>query len=312
MANIRMHLRNAVHFVTNRCEQEQFLLLPRNRINDLVREWLARAYVFAGGGIEVFAFVFLSNHFHLLCRDTRGNLARFMCYFEANLARAVNRELRRHGKFWAREYDDVLVDGDAELLDRYAYVLCNAVKAGLVDEAAQWVGVSSLGHALKDEPVRVSALNRTKLHNATRRGQKVDVKDFIETFEMPVTRPPMWTGLKQRDIAARVVGLVRAGEAEYRAKRGNKRALGMRAVLRQRPTDRPQEPSCRPRIRVFSFDPERRKELLAGYRTFVGAYRETYGAYVNGARKGARLAAEWPRWSYPPSCCAPRGYARAA
>jgi putative transposase len=312
MANIRMHPRDAVHFVTNRCEQEQFLLLPRKRTNNLVCEWLARAYDFVGGGIEIFAFVFLSNHFHLLCRDTGGKLAQFMCYFEANLARAVNRELGRHGKFWAREYDDVLVDGDAEFLDRYAYVLCNAVKAGLVNKTAEWIGVSSLEHALEGAALRVRALNRTKLHNATRRGQEVNVEDFFQTFEVPINAPPMWADLKRHDIAKRIREIVRAGEAEYRAKRGGKRALGVRTLMRQRPTDRPQEPSFRPRIRVFSFDPERRKELLDGYRIFAGAYREIYGTYLNAARKGARPTVEWPIWSHPPSSWTPREFARTA
>jgi putative transposase len=312
MAGIRMHLENAVHFVTNRCEQEQLLLLPKGRINDLVLEWLAKAYAFVGGEIDLYAFVFLSNHFHILVRDTHGQLARFMCYFEANLARAMNRELGRHGKFWGREYDDVIVDGEDALLDRYAYVLCNAVKAGLVDRAEEWIGVSSLGSALRGEALLANALNRTRLHNATRRGQKVNRDDFVEALEVPVSVLPMWACLEQIEVAACVSELVASGEAEYRERRGGKRALGVRAVLRQKPTDRPLDPSFRPRIRFFCKDPWRRKELLAGYGAFVGAYSEAYGAYVSAARCGRRPAVEWPSWSYPPSCWTPQGFSRAA
>jgi putative transposase len=312
MANIRMHLKDAVHFVTNRCEQEQLLLLPKGRVNQLVREWLARAYAFVGGGVELYAFVFLSNHFHMLMRDTEGSLARFMCYFESNLARAVNRELGRHGRFWGREYDDVIVDGNEAFLDRYAYVLCNAVKAGLVERAAEWGGVSSLGTTLGGGMLRVSALNRTRLHNATRREQKVDRRDFIEKLEMPVMVPPMWAKLAQGEVARCLEEMVSAGEAEFRARRAGKRALGMQAVLRQRPTDRPVDPSFRPKIRFFCKDPWRRKELLAAYRGFVAAYRETYGTYLNAARSGRRPAVEWPMWSYPPSCWTPQGVIGAA
>ena len=85
-----------------------------------------------GEGIEVYAFVFLSNHFHILVRDTKGTFAAFMWYFQGNVARAINRELERKGGFWSREYDDVIVTGDEEFLDRYAYTVGNAVKAGLV------------------------------------------------------------------------------------------------------------------------------------------------------------------------------------
>jgi hypothetical protein len=230
-----------------------------------------------------------------------------MCYFEGNLARAVNRELGRHGKFWGREYDDVIVEGNEAFLDRYAYVLCNAVKAGLVERAADWAGVSSLETALGDAVLRVSALNRTRLHNATRRGQRVNRRDFFETLEMPLVVPPMWEGLTRDEAATCIEEMVSAGEKEYAARRSGKRALGMRAVMRQKPTDRPVEPSFRPKIRFFCKDPWRRKELLAEYRGFVGAYRETYGAYLNAARSGRRPAMEWPAWSYPPSCWTPQG-----
>ncbi|MCP4602631.1 MAG: hypothetical protein GY847_19305 [Proteobacteria bacterium] len=33
MAGIRMHMKKSIHFVTNRCEQEQFLMLPSERIS---------------------------------------------------------------------------------------------------------------------------------------------------------------------------------------------------------------------------------------------------------------------------------------
>ena len=46
-------------------------------------------------------------------------------------------------------------------------------------------------------------LNRTKLHNATRRGQKVDVSKFIEKWEFELTdirrRAYTLCGTKKRD-----------------------------------------------------------------------------------------------------------------
>ena len=245
-----------------------------------------------------------------MLKDTEGKLAQFMCYFEANIARAINKEIGRHGKFWAREYDDVIVDGENEFLDRYAYVVCNAVKAGLVDRAEEWGGVNSLSHALSGEPYRVELLNKTKLHNATRRGKKVDREKFIETFEFSLAIPPMWEELSQKERAARVRELVKCGEKEYRQKREGKPALGMKKVFVQKPTDRPKNPAFRPRIKVFCFDRERRKELLLAYRSHVEAYREIWDGFIRAAAKGKRPAIEWPAWSYPPSSWTPIGFAR--
>jgi len=33
---LRVHLPNQIYFVTNRCEQERFFLLPKPRINRLI------------------------------------------------------------------------------------------------------------------------------------------------------------------------------------------------------------------------------------------------------------------------------------
>jgi hypothetical protein len=40
----RMHHPETIHFVTNRCEQEMFRLIPHENIKALIVEWLARAF----------------------------------------------------------------------------------------------------------------------------------------------------------------------------------------------------------------------------------------------------------------------------
>ena len=311
MSGVRLHRKAAVHFVTNRCLQERLLLLPRSKTNALILEWLAKALSFVDGGVELFAFIFLSNHFHLLLRDNSGRLAEFMGYFQGNLAKAVNKELSRRGKFFGREYDDVLLDGDEDLLDRYAYILCNAVKAGLVQRADDWRGISSLDLALSGEALQIGAVNWTKLHNATRRGQKVDRADFVEQHELRVSPPPAWAALQHGERAKLTRQLVATWEAHFNSLRGNKPALGMKKVFAQSPTSRPLDSSFRPRVKVFARDPNRREELLEGYRTHVSAYRTTLQAFLKAAQLGRRPAVEWPAWAYPPSSAIPIGFGRA-
>lgn len=307
MAANRMHVKNGIHFITNRCEHEMFLLLPTDVITSIIQCWFAKALALYGQGLEIYAFVFLSNHWHLLCRDTKGTLAAFMWYFQGNVARAINKELGRRGRFWARAYDDVIVDPESEddFWDRYAYTLCNSVKAGLVDKSEQWDGWSSVNGALSDGKYRFEMLNKTKLHNATRRGQKVDESKFMETFEFELTVPPMLEGKGEEERTAFIQELKNNAETEYRKKRENKKPLGMEKIRTQKPTDRPLNPSFGPRIKVFSKDKARRAELLDGYRTFVGGYKEIFGVYKNASNKKKRPAVEWPREGYPPSCLHP-------
>jgi REP element-mobilizing transposase RayT len=312
MSANRMHFKGDVHFITNRCEHEMFLLLPTRRITEIIQGWFARALCLFGHGIEVYAFIFLANHLHLLLRDTKGTLAAFMWYFQGNVAKAINQELGRRGRFFAREYDDVIVPGDAELLDRYAYTLCNAVKAGLVDKSGEWPGWSSLDGALGDGKYRFEMLNQTKLHNATRRGQKVDESKFIEGWEFELAVPPMLAQKSKPERVAFIEELLTSAEREYRANRENKPALGVEKILEQRPLDRPLNPSFRPRIRVYCHDRAERETWLDGYRRFVGGYKEVFDGYRKAATQRKRPTVEWPEGSYPPACWYPVWHSKAA
>jgi hypothetical protein len=288
-----------------------FYCCPQNASPESFRAGLPVPFLFTEG-LEIYAFIFLSNHWHMLCKDNKGTLAAFMCYFQANVAKAINRELGRRGRFWSREYDDVIVDGDDEFWNRYAYTVGNAVKAGLVDEARHWIGGCSLDAALSNSEFCFEMTNRTRLHNATRRGQKVDPSKFIETWSFELSTPPMMADKSTAEIKNKIKETLKSAEEEYRGARENKPPLGVAKVLRQNPTDRPKNPSFRPRIRVFSLDKDRRKALLDGYRTFVGGYKKTLEDYRKAAAKRTDSKTEWPHGSYPPSCWHPIGYEEAA
>ena len=73
MSANRMHFHNTIHFITNRCEHEMLLLLPTERITEIIQCWFARALCLYGKGLEIYAFVFLSNH--TLCAAAHN-----MCY----------------------------------------------------------------------------------------------------------------------------------------------------------------------------------------------------------------------------------------
>jgi REP element-mobilizing transposase RayT len=273
-------------------------MLPTERTTEIIQCWFARALCLFGKGLEIYAFVFLSNHFHILCRDTKGTLAAFMWYFQGNVARAINKELERKGRFWSREYDDVEVDGDNEFIDRYAYTIGNAVKAGLVDTSAEWPGWSSLDGALSDGKYCFEMLNKTKLHNATRRGQKVDISRFIEKWKFELTVPPLLADKTDAERKQYITQMMKAAEKQYRSRRENKPPLGVENIFNQHPTDRPRNPSFRPRIKVFCFDKQKRIEWFDGYRGFVAGYREIFDVFRTAAYKRSRITNCPPNGSF--------------
>ena len=307
MGLVRMHHKNAIHFVTNRCFQERLFLLPSHTVNHMIGYWLARAHELYGQGLDIFAFVFLSNHYHILLRDTSGNLSRFMGYFQGNVAKAINEHLGRKGDFWAREYDDVLVDetSDDDFLNRYMYTICNSVKAGLTDKATEWIGLNSLHALQKGEILSFTGVNRTRKHLLTRRNRNVSPSRYTETFDLKLATPPMLAHLRQEDRARAILELARNGEAEFKKQRCHLPAMGIKAIRKQKWSDRPRNSSFRPRIKVFASDPLRRKEMLEGYRSFAGIYREHYEVFLNAINRGRRAVVTWPEWSFPPSTSIP-------
>lgn len=296
-----------VYFVTNRCEQERLFMLPKHGVRKLIGTWLAKSLKEHGDGIEVYAFIFLSNHFHLLLRDTKGQLPRFMWYFQLNLAKAVNRHLKRRGHFFAREYDAAPVLTDEDFENRYAYVVTNAVKAGLLERARSGPFFSSLEMALDDRVLEFEWVDWTLLHNLTRRGRRVAKWEVTKFYRLALSVPPAWREWTAGRRRRRIEGLVEASEARYGRERRaeGKGFLGSRRILEQSPMMRPKNPSFSRRVRVFCRDKELEAAFLAAVRTLRGLYLEALDGFRKAARKGLRPLVEWPPRTYPPSTWTP-------
>jgi REP element-mobilizing transposase RayT len=311
---LRIYNPDYVHFVTNRCEHEMFFLLPLKAINQIVKFWLAKAKQKWGKHLELYGFCFLSNHFHLFLSDPRGELARFMCYFQGNVAKAVNKVLNRNGKFWSREYDDVIVDGEDEFWDRYSYTMLNAVKSGLVATPAQWKGLSSYKYVIADKPVVATGINVSRYTDAKRHGRTANKKDFEETFSFELAVPPM---LKNKSASERIKfikELVVSGMAKYKKDRLYKPALGMDRVMRQNPFGRPRKSKRTARFKFMSFSKERRKELHASFLMFTSCYKNCVHNMLSYFEDGMlRMTFDfqtrfpWPEGSYPPTSHRPTG-----
>ena len=313
---LRIHDPFFTHFVTNRCEHELFLLLPQKEANRIILFWLAKAHRLLGKDIEIYAFIFMSNHFHLLLRDPYGQLARFMCYFQGNVARSLNRLHGRSGKFWGREYDDVIVDGEDEFCDRFAYTKLNAVKSGLVATPAQWKGVESYSYLMNNQPIVATGLNLSAYNDARRHGRKAKKEDFEETFSFNLAVPPM---LQKKTLEERVVfyrNLFEGAKQKYRKDRLYKPFMGMKKVLAQSPFGRPEKVKRGPRFKFMSFCKKRRGELQKMYQDIVEAYRRVVNwlflyfddnLFEKHQYIDTNLKLPWPKGTYPPCKHRPAG-----
>ncbi len=307
---MRFHQNGTIYLVTNRCHQERFFMLPRKGITKTIGAWLGRALHEYGDGIEIFAFIFLSNHFHILLRDTKGQLAEFMWYLQLNAGKNINNlNDERKGTFFSREYDAVPILTEEKFLDKYAYTVTNAVKSKLLDKADGGPFFSSLKAARSEEPYRFIWFDKTAYHNRTRGNKKVKRSGFEHEYKIPIVSPPMWQHLSKKKRQHLIDDLVRNYERRYARERKAEgiTVLGAERIAKQSWWQRPKNPARSPRVKVFCQIKELKEEYLEGLRTVTGYYRELFDGYRKASALGRRAVLEWPSGCYPPSRMRPVG-----
>jgi putative transposase len=108
----------------------------RDRDYALYRDLLAEHA--RAAGVEVWAWVLMPNHVHLVLvpSDTDG-LRRVMAAVNRRYAGHIHTRLQRSGHFWQGRYGCVAMD-ESHLGAALRYIALNPVRARLVEQADQW------------------------------------------------------------------------------------------------------------------------------------------------------------------------------
>jgi putative transposase len=276
----------ASHSVNRRCTLRSFLLLPKPYVKQVFEYCLAHAA--KRYNVLIHAYEVLSDHFHLALTDPDGCLPQFMQLLDSLVARALNAHWGRWESFFAPgSYRAVRLWTPEDLLSQIAYILTNAVAAGLVDRTRRWTGAHSYGWAFGE--------TRTFERPS---GDFFDgASSLPEEVSLKLTRPPCLKDLTYKQLDERVRRLVIERETEIRAKfRTEGRSfLGMDRVLRFKPEDRAKSRERRRGInpRVAAKDKQVRVDAIEHWSAFVSAYREAWLAWRGGNHSVVFPAGTW-------------------
>ena len=283
--------------VTCRTVQSRFLLRPSPQLNEIILGILGRAQ--REHAVGIVAYVFLSNHFHLLAWvPDAQRLARFMEYLNGNLAREIARSTRWTDKIWARRYQAIIVsDEEAAQVARLIYILSHGAKEHLVDQVEQWPGVHCATPLQTGAPVEGIWFDRSLEYNARLRRESFDPRKYATPEEVILSPLPCWRHLDRESYRSRIAEIVREINSTARQERAAKgfRSLGPRAILAQKPFDQPEKPKKSPAPLFHAVRREVRKALWEAYAWFVAAFREAAERLRDGD-----LNARFPIGSFPP------------
>ena len=103
-------------------------------------------------GVEVHAYVVMSNHYHLLLRSVRGNLSRAMQYLGGEFTRRVNRSHGWDGPVFRGRFHNQVVHTGRHLMTAVEYIHLNPCKAGLVTLPTDYLNSSHAAYVDRATP----------------------------------------------------------------------------------------------------------------------------------------------------------------
>jgi len=283
--------------VSSRTIQGRFLMRPSAEVNKLILGILGRAQ--AKYPVEIFAFVFLSNHFHLLMRASSvRQMAKFVGFVKSNIAKELGRLHDWKQTFWGgRYYSAPLADDSVEdETARFMYILSNGCKEGLVASPLDWPGVSSAQALYRGETTMQGIwYDRTAEFHARIRGEQ-KLFPTVQTVHLsPLPFLAESTPAEQREY---VVAAVRQIEQETRErhKENGTKLLGARNIERRNSHDSPNDFHPSPAPWFHCMNREQYRAMRAARAITVAAYREA----AERLRRGD-TDVEFPEGTFPPA-----------
>lgn len=153
--------------------------------------------------VAVFAFHFMSNHYHgLYGFSSAEQLVMFFAFLHGNLARLAHRANGTQGKFWAPLKVFAVARDSESVTRRIRYIMGQAVAAGLVDHPGRFPGASSVDAMLYGTQLMGRRLNNTQRCRDTARlvGGAKPKQAYESWIELPLSVPHCWSDMSPKQL----------------------------------------------------------------------------------------------------------------
>ena len=305
---LRVQRTEQLYLVTTRCVGAQHLMRPDDECCLIILACLSRFVV--THKIDVYGFVFMSNHFHLLCGAPLLNLSAFLQDLNSSIARRLNKHRGRDGVFFGERYSTVDVLCEEKALEKLLYILMNPCAAGVVAKPGDYPGVSSWRYHLSGEKVQGHWLDLRRFHHNRKRNPDVVKEDYITTYEFEVKPLPQWLSSSQEERARRLESAIAARCKKLttqRKKEGKKYYMGPEYCRRLNPFSSPKHPKKSRYSPCVGSDNEVVRAYSEQRQAVVAAYRKARKLDCRAVRTKTVVGICYPPGTLPPGCrwCVP-------
>lgn len=298
MRPLRHYLPERAYLITARCFEEKFFFSPdTEEVSVIIATCLAQAV--EKYHLELFAYVVMSNHLHLIVRAPSGGLPEAMQLFFSQVARRINALRNRRGPVFSDRYHHQSICDERALRSAIRYVLWNPTRANLTTAPGSWTGLSSYLDTCGDQVLICTRktrgsqvawesrrVPRSELHlNAHLQGDGT----VHEVFVVACRPATLTDGDESLTIHNRFVRFLLEEERELAST-----PLTLIPRPLASPHDRPIRPKRTHAPSCIASTSSNRRQYLAERRTFIAAYRLASERF----RKGADAV-------FPPGCCLP-------
>jgi len=260
--------------ITTRTIQSRLLLRPSPQLTDIILDIIGKAQALYS--MTIHAFVCLSNHAHLLrSPSSAGQLALFMQFVNANVAKEAGRLHDWGDRLWSRRYRAIVVADDTAAMARLRYVLAHSAEEGILANPPLWPGPNCIAALTTGALLRGTWFDRSKEFLARQRGETVFPTQFATTFDVELTPLPCLKDLsadrRQAEIR-RIVDDIKV-KAAAESKEKNRTPMTVEQILGQDPHSKPSSTDRSPAPFVHATHDSTEQEFRIAYRAFVDPFR---------------------------------------
>jgi putative transposase len=149
----RLDAPGVLHHVMGRGIERKKIFLNDTDRNDFIGRLSALA---KDEAMEIYAWVLMPNHFHLLCKTNNIPLASSMRKILTGYVVNFNKRHRRYGHLFQNRYKSIVCQEDLYLKELVRYIHLNLLRAGLLKDLKElnrnpWSGHSTLADKVKRE-----------------------------------------------------------------------------------------------------------------------------------------------------------------